>query len=82
MKIAIYYDLGRKYDYFAASPHHISLAHGFLGGDYPYVKEVSDEEGGRLRKAFEEFEWAQLRLEELAKGRAPQECQCGNCPAT
>lgn len=50
------------------------------GLEYPYVVEVPEDEAQRLLKAFEEYRWAQQRLRELAKGKPPKECQCGNCP--
>lgn len=84
MKIEIPYNLGRS-AYFGINspPKHRTLAHfwgGPDGAEFPYVVNVPEEEGQRLLKAFEEHEWAQRRLGELAAGTPPNKCQCGNCP--
>jgi hypothetical protein len=33
-----------------------------------------------MRKAFEEFRWAQNELKKLTRGIYPNSCQCGDCP--
>ena len=86
MKVEIHYNCDREPGGFRVqhSPQHRTLLHYWGspdGVEFPYVLEVSEEETQRLLKAFEEYHWAQQRLRELAKGKPPQKCQCGNCPA-